>query len=110
MKLTAQRIIETKAREVGDVKKPTKFADGHGLYLYVAPGGGKLWRLSDQRHSQVQTSAAGPRVPYLKAFDEAEGKAALSVRCDHGSTPCSSSDSARRSREFSVSSRLMMLS
>lgn len=54
MKLTAEAIIEAAPRNNADGKpRPSKFADGHGLYLYVAPGGGKLWRLDYESASRL---------------------------------------------------------
>ena len=39
------KLSDVTLRRVKATDKPQKFADGGGLYLYVAPTGGKLWRM-----------------------------------------------------------------
>jgi integrase len=38
------KLTETKVKNAKTALKPKRLADGRGLYLYVAPTGGKLWR------------------------------------------------------------------
>jgi len=65
MKLTADQIKDARPRDVGGVLKPAKLADGGGLYLYVAPGGGKLWRLDYA--SEARTGRIGRNGKAVKA-------------------------------------------
>ena len=39
------KLTDTAIRTAKPKPKPYKLADGHGLYLEVAPSGGKWWRL-----------------------------------------------------------------
>jgi integrase len=54
-KLTATQISKTKPKD-----KPFKLSDGHGLFLYVAPKGGKLWRWSYRFNGAMKLMSFGP--------------------------------------------------
>ncbi len=55
MPLTDAAIKRATPRET-----PYKLADGGGLYLYIAPGGGKLWRLKYRIEGREKTQSFGP--------------------------------------------------
>lgn len=52
--------------------KPQKLTDGKGLYLYVAPGGGKLWRCDYAFQGKRRTASFGkyPIVSLAQARDK----------------------------------------
>ena len=54
-KLTERAVKALKPRE-----KPYKAADGEGLYLYVTPAGGKLWRLKYRYGGKERRLSLGP--------------------------------------------------
>ncbi len=54
-KLTATQISKAKPKV-----KPSKLSDGHGLFLYVAPTGGKLWRWSYRFNGAMKLMSFGP--------------------------------------------------
>ena len=54
-KLTERQIKALKPRE-----RPYKAADGAGLYLYVTPAGGKLWRLKYRYGGKERRLSLGP--------------------------------------------------
>jgi hypothetical protein len=49
--------------------KPTKLSDGLGLYLYMTPAGGKLWRFKYRFHGKEKVMSFGgcPDVPLAEA-------------------------------------------
>ncbi|HZL29344.1 MAG TPA: Arm DNA-binding domain-containing protein [Acidobacteriaceae bacterium] len=55
MKLTEAKIKTTKA-----VNKATKLFEGGGLYLYISPEGGKLWRWAYRVNRKEKTMSFGP--------------------------------------------------
>lgn len=64
MALTVTAINAAKSRD-----KPYKLADGLGLYLLVAPTGGRLWRMNYRFLGQQKTLSLGtyPEVSLAKA-------------------------------------------
>ena len=54
-KLTERQVKTLKPRS-----KPYKAADGAGLYVYVTPGGGKLWRLKYRHGGKEKRLSFGP--------------------------------------------------
>jgi hypothetical protein len=54
-KLTATQISKAKPKN-----KPYKLSDGHGLFPYVAPTGGKLWRWSYRFNGAMKLMSFGP--------------------------------------------------
>ena len=54
MPLTDVQIRNAKPQE-----KPYKMADGGGLHLYIAPTGGKLWRLKYRLHGKEKLLSIG---------------------------------------------------
>lgn len=45
LKIPLMSLTDTTIRNAKPSEKPQKLFDGNGLYLYVSPSGGKLWRL-----------------------------------------------------------------
>jgi hypothetical protein len=60
MALTATAINAAKPRD-----KPYKLADGLGLYLLVAPTGGRLWRMNYRFLGQQKTLSIGSYQKFL---------------------------------------------
>lgn len=52
--LTDQKCKAAKPRE-----KPYKVFDGHGLFLFVSPAGGKMWRMAYRLEGKPQTATIG---------------------------------------------------
>lgn len=103
MKLTPSEIAKAIPRP-----KPFKMTDGAGLYLYVAPSGGKLWRLdyaSKARTGRLgrngQPVKNGRNTLSLGAFpavtlDEARAKAkAMRERINAGKDPAQEREAAK---------------
>lgn len=67
MKLTAAKV---KNAPIGD--KPYSLSDGHGLYLYITPAGGKLWRWNYRFEGKQKTMAFGPypEIPLQEAREK----------------------------------------
>lgn len=68
MKLNDQQIKKAKPKE-----KPFKLSDGGGLYLYITPTGGKLWRLKYRVNGKEKTLSIGayPAVTLAQAREAA---------------------------------------
>jgi integrase len=97
-------LTDTAVRNAKATAKPYKLADGGGLFLYVAPTGGKLWRLKCryQGKEQLLSFGAYPAVTLAEARERrdaakrqlAEGKspamekkrAAIAARAAQGNT------------------------
>ncbi|MGH7011083.1 MAG: Arm DNA-binding domain-containing protein, partial [Caulobacteraceae bacterium] len=52
-------LTDTAVRNAKAAGKPYKLADGGGLFLYVAPTGGKLWRLKYRYGAKEQLLSFG---------------------------------------------------
>ncbi len=66
MSLTDAKIRTAKSKE-----KPYKLTDERGMYLYIAPGGGKLWRFNYAFDGKQKTLALGP-YPEISLADARE--------------------------------------
>lgn len=53
-------LTEVKIKTTKPSKKATKLFDGGGLYLYVSPAGGKLWRWAYRVKGKEKTMSFGP--------------------------------------------------
>jgi len=62
-------LTESQVRKLRSVRYPRKFFDGGGLYLLVAPNGGRYWRYNYRFNGKHKTLALGiyPDVPLAKA-------------------------------------------
>jgi integrase len=65
-------LTDVAIRNAKSKDKPFKMADGKGLYLFIQPSGGKLWRLDYRYQSKRKTLALGayPDVTLTKARDD----------------------------------------
>ena len=53
-------LTDAACRNAKPTGKPVKLADGGGLYLYVSPRGGKLWRCDYRHLGKRRTASLGP--------------------------------------------------
>jgi integrase len=62
-------LSDTKVRAIKRTEKPQKFFDGGGLFLFVSPTGGKLWRLKYRFGGTEKLSALGayPQISLAEA-------------------------------------------
>jgi len=62
-------LTDAKLRVLKSRTAPFKFTDAEGLYVLVAPGGSKMWRLAYRFNGKQKTLALGhyPVVPLLEA-------------------------------------------
>lgn len=67
--LELHMLSETKVRKVRPLRHQYKLTDGRGLYLLVAPTGGRYWRYNYRFGGKSKTLALGiyPDVPLAKA-------------------------------------------
>jgi len=65
----SQRLTGTTIQSIKPLRSPRKFSDGGGLYLLVAPIGGRYWRYNYRFNGMQKTLALGiyPDVPLGKA-------------------------------------------
>ena len=57
--MATNKLTEASVRNAKPQKKPLKLSDGGGLYLLVAPKGGKLWRLKFRAGGKEKVLALG---------------------------------------------------
>ncbi len=57
---TTEKLTERAVKALKPRGKPYKIADGAGLYLYVTPAGGKLWRLKYRFGGKEKRLSLGP--------------------------------------------------
>lgn len=62
-------LTDTQIRSLKSLHSPRKLFDGRGLYLLVAPNGGRYWRYNYRIDGKFKTLALGiyPDVPLAKA-------------------------------------------
>ena len=92
------KLSDVTLRRVKATDKPQKFADGGGLYLYVAPTGGKLWRMDYRFEGKRKTLSLGayPAVGLKDARarrEEAKGQIAAGI--DPGAHKKAAKEAAR---------------
>jgi integrase len=68
-------LTDTAIRNASAKDKPYRLFDGGGLYLEVAPSGGKLWRLKYRFDGKEKRLALGayPEIPLASRMDKAMG-------------------------------------
>lgn len=71
---TTEKLTERQIRALKSSAKAYKVADGAGLYLYITPAGGKLWRFKYRHGGREKLLSFGPW-PDL-SLDAARGQAA----------------------------------
>lgn len=71
------KLSDVTLRRVKATDKSQQIADGGGLYLYVAPTGGKLWRMDYRFEGKRKTLSFGayPAVGLKDARSGSQGKA-----------------------------------
>lgn len=57
---TLNTLTDNKCRTSKAEAKPRKLFDGHGLHLYVATSGSKIWRVAYRLDGKPQTATIGP--------------------------------------------------
>lgn len=64
-------LTDTKLRGIKPSDRPQRLSDGGGLYLHVAPNGGRYWRYNYRFEGKQKTLALGvyPDVSLVKARD-----------------------------------------
>lgn len=93
-------LTDTACRNCKPGEKARKLADGGGLYLYVAPTGGKLWRVDCRYDGKRRTLSLGayPRV----SLAEARGKRDTAKKqLAEGIDPCQAEKERRRAARVS---------
>jgi hypothetical protein len=53
-------LTNTAIRNARPDGNPRKLSDGGGLYLYISPSGGRLWRLNYRFDGRQKTLSFGP--------------------------------------------------
>ena len=92
------KLSDVTLRRVKATDKPQKFADGGGLYLYVAPTGGKLWRMDYRFEGKRKTLSFGAypaagRKDARARREEAKGQIAAGI--DPGAHKKAAKEAAR---------------
>lgn len=91
-------LSDVACRSARPAEKPYKLTDGGGLYLFITPAGGKLWR-ADYRHNGKRRTASFGSYPAVslatarKAREDLKGQ--LSAQVD----PAQVKRSERRARQ-----------
>lgn len=70
--MAINKLTDGGIRKIKPGVAPVKHFDGHGLYLYVTPGGSRLWRMAyrDQGKAQTVTFGAYPLVTLAMAREK----------------------------------------
>lgn len=88
-------VATAKPRLKDGVLRPRKYMDGGGLYLYVAAGGGKLWRFDFTFNGKRKTLSLGA-APAV-TLDEARAAAKVAKRqLDAGMDPAAEKQAAKK--------------
>lgn len=90
-------LSDSKVSELSPRPKPYKRADGHGLYIYVTPGGSRLWRMNYRFLDRQKTLSFGAWP--ITTLDEARSKCVEARRLlQAGRDPALGADPAPRQR------------
>jgi len=76
-------------------EKPQKLSDAGGLYLYIAPTGGKLWRC-DYRHDGKRRTASFGAYPHVGVAEARRRRDQLKARLVHGIDPSAAAKADKR--------------
>jgi integrase len=90
MALTDAAIRNAKAKD-----KPYKLADGGGLYLYVTPVGGKVWRLKYRQDSKEKLLTLG-KYPLMTLLEAREAALKAKKQRQEGQDPGEVKKTAKR--------------
>jgi integrase len=77
---------DTDCRNAKKKESPYKLADGEGLYLFVQPGGSKLWRMAYRYEGKQKTLAFGA-YPYVTLADARGKRTAAKTALADGKDP-----------------------
>ncbi len=80
-------ITAAKIAKIPSKDKPYKVADEHGLYLYITPSGGKLWRYGYRYGGKKKTLAIGV-YPGISLADARDKRDAARIQLNNGFDPC----------------------
>ena len=81
------KLTDTFLRGIKATGKAQKHPDGGGLYLYVAPTGGKLWRMDYRFEGKRKTLSMGG-YPAVSLVDARTRRQAAKVQLAQGIDPC----------------------
>ena len=81
------KLIDTFLRGIKPTGKVQKYPDGGGLYLYVSPSGGKLWRMDYRFEGKRKTLSIGP-YPAVSLADARAKRLEAKVQTVQGIDPC----------------------
>ena len=84
-------LTDAQIRKAKAADKPYKLTDGGGLHLYIAPAGGKLWRLRYELERKEKLLSIGP-YPTVGLADAREVATTPSGSCGRAGTLPSRSD------------------
>jgi len=75
------KLTDAKIRSIKPESKPQKYFDGDGLFLFVTPAGGKLWRFKYRLQGKEKLLALGayPEVP-LRGYKGEDGEIVKGAR------------------------------
>src|SRR4051812_36931338 len=85
-------------------EKAYKLADGGGLYLFVTPQGGRLWRF-DYRHESKRRTLAIGRFPEVGLADARERHSAARGLLAQGVDPSKAKRADRKDKTFEAVGR-----
>lgn len=72
-------LTDTDCKQAKPTGKGQKLFDGHGLFLFVTPAGGKSWRMAYRQSGKPQTATLG-RYPLLSLAEARKKRDALLVQ------------------------------
>ena len=81
------KLTDTFLRGIKATGKAQKHPDGGGLYLYVSPTGGKLWRMDYRFEGKRKTLSMGA-YPTLSLADARARRQEAKVQLIQGIDPC----------------------
>jgi hypothetical protein len=81
--------------------KPQKFADGGGLYLFVTPAGGKVWRMDYRFLGKRKTLAFGP-YPLISLVEARSKRGAAKKELIENRDPSVVKENSKRAAKLSA--------
>ncbi len=81
------KLTDTFLRGLKPTGKPQKYPDGGGLYLYVSPTGGRLWRMDYRFEGKRKTLSMGA-YPTVSLADARTRRQEAKVQLAQGVDPC----------------------
>jgi len=79
-------LTDSACKRAAALDSPIKLFDGHGLYLFVSPAGGKRWRMAYRVAGKPQTATFGP-YPSISLADARKRRDELRARLAAGESP-----------------------